>query len=119
MRRVNKIRVGRAEVTGKLVQSVASDEDAWLHIEYAIVSVKLVYCRTATGGIALFSTIGSLGGFLGPSLFGALKQGSGDYATSMAAAALGLVLAALIVLAVGRAMVPRPVLVAPRAGAAE
>jgi hypothetical protein len=53
MRRVNKIRVGRAEVTSKLVQSVASDEDAWLHVEDAIVSVKLLYCRTTTGGIAL------------------------------------------------------------------
>jgi hypothetical protein len=53
MRRLNKIRVGPAEVTCKLVQSVASDEDAWLHIKCAIVSVELVYCRTMTGGIAL------------------------------------------------------------------
>ena len=52
----------------------------------------------AAGGIGLFNTIGSFGGFFGPSLFGVLKQGSGDYATGMAAAAFGLVLAALIVL---------------------
>jgi hypothetical protein len=51
------------------------------------------------------NTLGSLGGFFGPSLFGVLKQGSGDYATGLAAAAFGLVLAALIVLAVGRAIV--------------
>ena len=41
----------------------------------------------AAGGIALFNTIGSLGGFFGPSLFGVLKQGSGDYTTGMVAAA--------------------------------
>ena len=53
MRRVCKIRVGRAEVTGKLVQRVASDEDAWRNKEYAIVSVELVYGCAATGGITL------------------------------------------------------------------
>ncbi len=66
----------------------------------------------AAGGIALFNTIGSFGGFFGPSLFGVLKEGRGDYATGMAAAAFGMVLAALIVLAVGRVLAPRPVLVA-------
>jgi hypothetical protein len=47
------MRVGRAEVTGELVQSVASDEDTWRNIEYAIVSVELVYGCTATSGITL------------------------------------------------------------------
>jgi len=47
------MRVGRAEVTGKLVQGVASDEDAWRNKEYAIVSVELVYGCAATGGITL------------------------------------------------------------------
>jgi ACS family tartrate transporter-like MFS transporter len=61
----------------------------------------------AAGGIGLFNTFGSLGGFFGPSLFGVLKERSGDYATGLAAAAFGLVLTALIVLAVGRAMAPR------------
>jgi MFS transporter, ACS family, tartrate transporter len=64
----------------------------------------------AAGGIGLFNTIGSLGGFFGPSLFGVLKEGNGDYTTGLAAAALGLVLTALIVLAVGRAVAPRPML---------
>jgi hypothetical protein len=55
--------------------------------------------------------IGSLGGFFGPTLIGALRGGSGDYATGLAAVAFGFVLATLIVLAVGRVMAPRPVIV--------
>src|SRR5258707_602745 len=62
----------------------------------------------AAGGIALASTIGTgLGGFLGPTLIGVLRQQSGGYASGMAALALGQVLAAIIVLALGRAMAPR------------
>jgi hypothetical protein len=53
MRRVSKIRVGCAKVTGELVQSVASDEHAWRNIEHTIVSVELVDGCTATGGITL------------------------------------------------------------------
>jgi hypothetical protein len=55
---------------------------------------------------------------LGPSLFGVLKEGTGDYATGVAAAASGLMLAALIVLAVGHATAPRPAMVMPKAGTA-
>ena len=69
----------------------------------------------AAGGIGLFNTIGSFGGFFGPSLFGVLKEGTGDYATGMAAAAFGMMLAALIVLAVGRAMAPRAAISPPHA----
>ena len=62
----------------------------------------------AAGGIALASTIGTgLGGFLGPTLIGVLRQQSGGYASGMAALALGQLLAAVIVLALGRAMAPR------------
>jgi ACS family tartrate transporter-like MFS transporter len=64
----------------------------------------------AAGGNGLFNTFGSLGGFFGPSLFGVLKERSGDYTTGLVAAAIGLVLTALIVLAVGRAMAPRHML---------
>lgn len=53
MRRVCKMRVGRAKVTGELVHSVASDEHRWRNIEYAIVSVELVNGCTAAGGISL------------------------------------------------------------------
>lgn len=67
----------------------------------------------AAGGIGLFNTVGSIGGFFGPSLFGVLREGSGEYAASMAAAAFGMMLAALIVLAVGRAMTSRPSVTQP------
>jgi len=61
----------------------------------------------AAGGIGLFNSFGNFGAFFGPTLFGVLKQGSGGYMTGMVAAALGMLVAALIVLAVGRAMAPR------------
>jgi hypothetical protein len=51
--RIYKMRVGRAEITSELVQSVASDEHAWRNIEYAIVRVELVNGCTAAGGITL------------------------------------------------------------------
>jgi ACS family tartrate transporter-like MFS transporter len=64
----------------------------------------------AAAGIALASTIGTgLGGFLGPTIIGVLRQQSGGYASGMAALALGQMLAAIIVLALGRAMIPRKV----------
>jgi cyanate permease len=72
----------------------------------------------AAGGIGLFTTIGMFGGFFGPSLLGVLKQGSGDYASGMAAVAFGTMLAALIVLAVGYATAPRVAMVVPKPGAA-
>jgi len=53
MRRVYKMRVGRAKVTSELVQSVASDEHAWRNIEYAIVGIELFDGCTAAGGITL------------------------------------------------------------------
>jgi MFS transporter, ACS family, tartrate transporter len=86
----------------------------WLGFYFAFgpfYSLPSTFLRgtAAAGGIGLFNTLGSLGGFFGPSLFGVLKQGSGDYATGLAAAAFGLVLAALIVFSVGRAIVPRKV----------
>ena len=53
------------------------------------------------------------GGFLGPSLIGLLKQGSGHYTAGIFAVSLGLALAALIVIAVGRALVPPAIIVRP------
>ena len=59
------------------------------------------------GGIGLFSTLGSFGGFFGPSIMGVLRQASGAYTSSLLAVALGYVLAALIVIGVGRALASR------------
>ncbi len=56
----------------------------------------------AAGSIALLNSGTSLGGFVGPYLIGVLKEQTGTYAVAMAVLALGLLLAALIVLAVGR-----------------
>jgi hypothetical protein len=61
----------------------------------------------AAAGIGLFNSIGSLGGFFGPSLVGILRQGSGGYGSGLAAIAAGFVIAVLIVQASSRALVPR------------
>jgi ACS family tartrate transporter-like MFS transporter len=65
------------------------------------------------GGIALVVSIGGLGGFLGSTIIGVLKERTGDYAASMAVIGLILVIAAAIVLALGRAMAPRHVTAQP------
>jgi MFS transporter, ACS family, tartrate transporter len=68
----------------------------------------------AAGGIALVNsfTIG-LGGFLGPTVVGKLKEQTGDYAAAMAAMATALMVASIIVLVLGRAMAARPFVVKP------
>ena len=58
----------------------------------------------AAGGIALINTIASLGGFVGPTIIGVLKEQTGGYASAMAMLAIVLLISAVIVLAVGRAM---------------
>ena len=65
------------------------------------------------GGIGLIGTFGNIGSFFGPVLIGALVQGSGNYRTGFAADAIGYTLAALIVIGVGRALVPRPAIIQP------
>ncbi len=67
----------------------------------------------AAGGIGLFNTLGSIGGFFGPTFIGVLTEGSGGYAAGMAAVALGFMLSVLIVLSLGRVMAPRPTVPAP------
>jgi MFS family permease len=62
----------------------------------------------AAGGIAFVNALGTgLGGFLGPSAIGVLKQGTGDYASGLLALGLALGLSTVIVLALGRSMAPR------------
>ena len=58
----------------------------------------------AAGGIALINTMGTAaGGFAGPYILGLIKQATGGYAAGMAALAIGPLLTASIVLALGRA----------------
>jgi ACS family tartrate transporter-like MFS transporter len=62
----------------------------------------------AAGGIAFVNAVGTgLGGFLGPSAIGLLKQGTGGYASGLAALGFALMLSAALVLALGRSMAPR------------
>ena len=67
----------------------------------------------AAGGIGLIGTFGNIGAFFGPVLIGVLVQGSGNYKTGFAADAIGFALAALIVIAVGRALASRAIMVQP------
>lgn len=66
----------------------------------------------AAGGIALVNTISTVGGFCGPYLIGLLKAQTGSFLVAMAALAGAQLLAAVIVLGVGRAAKPAPVLTA-------
>jgi len=65
------------------------------------------------GGIGLIGTFGNIGAFLGPVLIGVLVQGSGNYRAGFAADGIGYALAALIVIAVGRTLAPRAIIVQP------
>ena len=56
----------------------------------------------AASGMPLYNAIGSVGGFVGPYLIGALKEASGGYSSSMLVLSLMLVLSAAIVITLGR-----------------
>jgi MFS transporter, ACS family, tartrate transporter len=53
-------------------------------------------------GIAVYNSIGNLGGFLGPYLIGAIKEATGRYASSMMVMALGLIMSAGMMVLLGR-----------------
>lgn len=55
----------------------------------------------AAGGIALINTLGNLGGFVGPYLFGIIKGHTGDNMLGLVVLALGPVMSAVLVLALG------------------
>lgn len=56
----------------------------------------------AAGGIALINALGNLGGFFGPYLFGLIKDASGgSFMFALAAIALGPIMSASVVLALG------------------
>ncbi len=81
----------------------------------AFFSLPSTFLRgsAAAGGLGLFCTFGNFGGFFGPVITGALVQGSGNYRSGFAADAIGFALAALIVIAVGRALTPRATIAQP------
>jgi ACS family tartrate transporter-like MFS transporter len=57
--------------------------------------------EAAAGSVGLINSIGNLGGFVGPSLMGALKEGRTSFAPGLAALAVFAVLASLAILSVG------------------
>jgi ACS family tartrate transporter-like MFS transporter len=113
--------------TGCVVVSVAQNEIIVL-MALALVIVGLMaylgpFCMlwgsflsgpAAAAGIALINVFHTgLGGFLGPTVVGKLKEQTGDYAAAMAAMAAAQVVAAAIMLVLGRAMAARPFVVKP------
>ena len=68
--------------------------------------VSFLSGTAAAGGIALCNAFGNVGGFVGPYMIGVLKEQSGGYASAMTALAFALVIAALIALALRRAITP-------------
>ena len=53
-------------------------------------------------GVAVYNSIGNLGGFLGPYLVGTIKEATGSYASSMMVIALGLMISAVVLFSLGR-----------------
>jgi nitrate/nitrite transporter NarK len=76
----------------------------------AVPEHVVLFSHGAAGasGLALVNTIGTLGGFFGPVIVGTLKARTGDYGAAMAALGAAQLLAALIVLAAGRALIAFP-----------
>jgi ACS family tartrate transporter-like MFS transporter len=68
----------------------------------------------AAGGLALVNTIGTFGGFVGPTIVGFLKAHTNGYGAAMAALAAAQLLSALIVLGTNR-MMKHPEITATRA----
>jgi ACS family tartrate transporter-like MFS transporter len=66
--------------------------------------------KGAAGAIAMVSALGSLGGFVGPNVIGVLKEATGSYTPGMIALALALIFSAAVVVGMGRAIKPRPLL---------
>jgi ACS family tartrate transporter-like MFS transporter len=56
----------------------------------------------AAGGIALINSISNLGGFFGPAIMGFLKSHTGGFTAGFGVLAFGMVVAAVLVIAVGR-----------------
>ena len=55
----------------------------------------------AAGGIALIVSIGNLGGFVGPSLIGAVRESTGSFSWALISVALFLILGAVLIRVVG------------------
>ncbi len=56
----------------------------------------------AAAGIALINSMGNLGGFFGPNIMGWLKQETGSFTAGLGTLSLGMLLAAVLVVFIGR-----------------
>ena len=63
---------------------------------------RLLTGTAAAGGIALINALGSLGGFVGPSLMGWVRDATGRFGDGLAAVAVVLILAGALVLRIDR-----------------
>jgi ACS family tartrate transporter-like MFS transporter len=55
----------------------------------------------AAGGIALINAVGNLGGFLGPTLMGAIKDATGSFSIGLLAIAMGALVSGVVLVALG------------------
>jgi ACS family tartrate transporter-like MFS transporter len=63
----------------------------------------------AAGAIAWVDSIANLGGFLGPTVVGYLKQATGSYAAAMGFLSMGLVMTAIVIVGLSRSIpAPKP-----------
>lgn len=69
-----------------------------------VLPTRFLGGTAAAGGIALINSIANLGGFCGPYIVGWLKARTGDYSAGMDAMAACMVLAAVMVLVLGRSL---------------
>jgi len=67
---------------------------------------RMLSGAAAAGAIALVNSMGTLGRFLGPTVVGVFREGSESYASAMVALAGGLVMSAVIIVALGRTITP-------------
>jgi ACS family tartrate transporter-like MFS transporter len=77
-----------------------------------MLASSFVRGSAAAGAIALLNTGASFSGFVAPAIFGVLRERTGGFAVGMIVLAVALATAAMIVLALGRAMAARKVRVA-------
>ena len=81
----------------------------WSAIAPLIAFPSFLSGSAAAGGIALIVSIGQLGGFMGSTLIGYVKEQTGDYSDAMLTISVLLIAAAGIALLLGRSVPPRPV----------
>jgi ACS family tartrate transporter-like MFS transporter len=84
------------------------------------LSTRVTSRTSAAVGIAYISSVGNLGGFLGPTWMGALKGATAGFTVGLATLAAGMLLAALLALAArGEHLPERPTATLPQHAAAD